>query len=51
MICIKAARGDIASASNKDFIRSTSMMDVVVLAIGLVIFALSIGYVYACDRL
>jgi len=27
------------------------MMDVVVLAIGLVSFALSIGYVYACDRL
>jgi len=27
------------------------MMDVVMLAIGLVCFALSIGYVYACDRL
>jgi hypothetical protein len=27
------------------------MMDVVVLAIGFVFFALSIGYVYACDRL
>jgi len=27
------------------------MMDVVMLAIGLVFFALSIGYVYACDRL
>jgi len=27
------------------------MMDVVVLAIGIVFFALSIGYVYACDRL
>jgi len=27
------------------------MMDVVMLAIGIVFFALSIGYVYACDRL
>ena len=27
------------------------MMDVVMLAIGFVFFALSIGYVYACDRL
>jgi len=27
------------------------MMDVVVLALGLVFFALSIGYVYACDLL
>jgi hypothetical protein len=31
--------------------RSTLMMDVVMLAIGFVFFALSIGYVYACDRL
>jgi len=27
------------------------MMDIVMLAIGLVFFALSIAYVYACDRL
>jgi len=27
------------------------MMDVVMLAIGIVFFALSIGYVYACDQL
>jgi len=27
------------------------MMDVVILAIGFVFFALSIGYVYACDLL
>jgi hypothetical protein len=33
------------------FSRSTFMMDVVMLAIGIVFFALSIGYVYACDRL
>jgi hypothetical protein len=31
--------------------RSTSMMDIAMLAIGFVFFALSIGYVYACDRL
>jgi hypothetical protein len=32
-------------------IRSTPMMDVAVLAIGLVFFALSVAYVYACDVL
>jgi len=31
--------------------RSTPMMDVVMLAIGFVFFALSIAYVYACDQL
>jgi hypothetical protein len=31
--------------------RSILMMDVVMLAIGFVFFALSIGYVYACDQL
>jgi hypothetical protein len=30
---------------------SIPMMDVVMLAIGLVFFALSIAYVYACDQL
>jgi hypothetical protein len=29
----------------------TSMMDVIMIAIGIVFFALTIGYVYACDRL
>jgi hypothetical protein len=29
----------------------TSMMDVVMMAIGFLFFALSIAYVYACDRL
>jgi hypothetical protein len=28
-----------------------SMMDVIMIAFGVVFFALSIGYVYACDRL
>jgi hypothetical protein len=32
-------------------VRSSSMMDVAVLAIGFVFFAGSIAYVYACDRL
>jgi len=27
------------------------MLDVIVIAIGVVFFALSIGYAYACDRL
>jgi hypothetical protein len=31
--------------------RSTAMMDVVMLAIAFAFFAVSIGYVYACDRL
>jgi hypothetical protein len=31
--------------------RSIAMMDVIVLAIGFAFFALSIGYVFACDRL
>jgi hypothetical protein len=38
--------------SKRTFVdRSTSMMDVVMLAIALAFFALSIGYVYACERL
>jgi hypothetical protein len=31
--------------------RSIQMFDLIMLAIGLSFFALSIGYVYACDRL
>jgi hypothetical protein len=31
--------------------RSTPMLDVIVLAIGLAFFALSVGYTIACDRL
>jgi hypothetical protein len=30
---------------------ATKMSDVIMLAIGFAFFALSIGYVYACDRL
>jgi SNF family Na+-dependent transporter len=31
--------------------RSIPMLDVIVLAIGLAFFALSVGYTIACDRL
>ena len=31
--------------------RSTAMMDIVMLAIAAAFFAVSIGYVYACDRM
>jgi hypothetical protein len=53
LIQIKRACRHRASASTLQELsaRSTSMMDVVMIAIGLVFFALSIGYVYACDRL
>jgi len=30
---------------------SKAMLDVILLALGLVFFVLSIGYAYACDRL
>jgi hypothetical protein len=33
------------------FVRRIPMMDVVMMALGFVFFALSIGYVFACDRL
>jgi hypothetical protein len=43
------ARG---SPRTVDWIAGASpMMDVIVLAIGFVFFAVSIGYVHACDRL
>jgi hypothetical protein len=31
--------------------RSSEMLDVIMLAIGFVFFAVSIAYVYACDQL
>jgi hypothetical protein len=33
------------------FVRSISMMDVVMVAIAFTFFAVSIAYVYACERL
>jgi hypothetical protein len=32
-------------------VRSTAMLDVILLTLGLGMFVLSIGYVYVCDRL
>jgi hypothetical protein len=34
-----------------EFEREQTMLDVIMLAMGLGMFALSIGYAYACDRL
>jgi hypothetical protein len=34
-----------------EFEREQPMLDIIMLAMGLVFFALSIGYAYACDRL
>jgi hypothetical protein len=34
-----------------EFEREQPMFDVIMLAMGLVFFALAIGYSYACDRL
>jgi hypothetical protein len=34
-----------------EFEREQMMLDVIMLAMGLVFFALAIGYSYACDRL
>jgi hypothetical protein len=31
--------------------KGATMLDVILVALGLVLFALSIGYAYACDRL
>jgi hypothetical protein len=33
------------------FIGSTAMLDVLLLALGLGLFVISVGYAYACDRL
>lgn len=40
-----------ASSLRNTFEREQSMFDLVLLAMGLVFFALSIGYAVACDRL
>jgi hypothetical protein len=50
---VKVARRLRAStdASSPLLVSEHSMMDVVVLAIGFVFFAVSIAYVYACDQL
>jgi hypothetical protein len=40
-----------ASCASIGGMRSIPMMDLVVLALGLALFALAIGYGYACERL
>jgi hypothetical protein len=52
LLCVKAgarkrASTDLGTSCRKEH----PMMDVIMLAIGLVFFALSVGYTYACDRL
>jgi hypothetical protein len=32
-------------------LKGATMLDVILLALGLIFFVLSIGYAYACDRL
>lgn len=39
------------SLSRTSFIWSTAMLDVLLLALGLGLFVISVGYAYACDRL
>jgi hypothetical protein len=38
-------------SADRRLLESKQMLDVIFLAVGLGFFALSIGYVYACDRL
>jgi hypothetical protein len=47
----RAAPLSIYRQSGAFIARRIPMMDVVMLAIGFVFFAVSIAYVYACDRL
>jgi hypothetical protein len=42
-------RGTIRGANS--FARSMQMMDVIMIALGLAFFAVSIAYTFACDRL
>jgi hypothetical protein len=47
----RAAPLSIYRPSGAFIVRRIPMMDVVMLAIGLAFFTVSIAYVYACDRL
>ena len=40
-------RSDVVPGASK----GATMLDVILLSLGLVLFVLSIGYAYACDRL
>ena len=42
---------NLLEARSRPFEREQSMLDVIMLAMALVFFALAIGYSYACDRL
>jgi hypothetical protein len=42
---------EAVAATPQPFLKELPMMDVIMLATGLVFFALSVGYAYACDRL
>jgi hypothetical protein len=47
-----AASGPPAgNAGDRLALRSIAMMDILMLALGFVFFALAIGYTYACERL
>jgi hypothetical protein len=48
---LRAGRRSPLPAHGRFLLGEISMMDVIMIAIGVVFFALSIGYVYACDRL
>jgi hypothetical protein len=41
----------IPRGTSPGFARSVAMLDIILLAIGLGFFALSVGYTIACDRL
>jgi hypothetical protein len=49
-VCTPPAAGPLP-ARGRFLLGEISMMDVIMIAIGVVFFAVSIGYVYACDRL
>jgi hypothetical protein len=50
---VNASRQPVHLVAEREigFARERSMLDFVMLAMGLVFFALAIGYSYACDRL
>ncbi|UFW47903.1 MULTISPECIES: hypothetical protein [Bradyrhizobium] len=51
MHCIGAEPGSGDRPDIRRATRSNPMMDILMLALGFVFFALAIGYTYACERL
>jgi hypothetical protein len=49
--CVKAALAKSATVHSTALCPEHPMLDIALLAIGLAFFALSVGYVVACDRL